>query len=137
MPPNPSLIALPKFAGKSGQLSFLEESKELPFDIKRVYWIYEVAEKSTRGEHAHLNSDRILICLHGSVEVSIENPKGEIFTFHLNEPWQALYFPRYHWGKFSFAQGSVLMALASCLYQDDQVETDYAKFKRLSSPIRP
>lgn len=126
---HPYLITLNKNAGKSGNLSFLEENNDLPIQIKRVYWIYEVSANAERGNHAHLTSDRIIVCVHGMAEIKIENVKGEIFSFSLSNPSQAVFLPRYHWIRIKLQQGAVLVTLASSLFEEDIVEKDYEKFK--------
>lgn len=127
----PYLIELPKNSSKGGQLSFLEESDQLPFKIKRVYWIYGIEAHTERGNLVHLNADRVMVCLRGSVQVRIENIDGENFSFHLQFPWQALYYPRNHWINIAVAPDSVMLVMASCVYVDDQTVTDYNKFKQL------
>src|SRR5688572_7725543 len=109
MPLDPYLITLTKNRSKEGQLSFLEKTEALPFDIKRVYWIYNVTQDAERGNHAHLNSDRIMVCVQGNVEATIENIHGNTFSFLLNDPGQALYYPRNHWIKLKIAAGSTLI----------------------------
>src|SRR5687767_4477785 len=113
---NPYIITLSKNSTKEGLLSFIEESEDLPIEIKRVYWIYDVSNDAERGNHAHLNSDRIMVCLQGKVEISIENIRGDIYSFILQDPGQALYFPRNHWIKLTITQGSVLVVMASCMH---------------------
>jgi hypothetical protein len=128
---SPYLITLSKNAGKSGYLSFIEESDDFPIDIKRVYWIYGNSQDTNRGDHAHINSDRILVCLQGAVHVTMESVEGKIFSFDLSEPWVALYFPRNYWINLEFDEGSLLIALSSCLFRDEKVERDYQNFKKL------
>jgi hypothetical protein len=128
---SPYLIPLSKNAGKSGYLSFIEESTDLPIDIKRVYWIYGNSQDAVRGNHAHINSDRILVCLQGTVHVKMESVEGKIISFDLNDPSIALYFPRNYWINLEFEEGSILIALSSCLFQDEKVERDYQNFKKL------
>ncbi|HEU5289679.1 MAG TPA: FdtA/QdtA family cupin domain-containing protein [Cyclobacteriaceae bacterium] len=124
------MITLTKNPGKSGNISFLEESHEM-FPIKRVYWIYDVTENAMRGNHSHLNSERIIVALQGSVEVSIENVQGESYSFNLHKPSQALFVPRLHWVKLKFEKNSLMIALSSCLFEDDVLLTDYTQFKQL------
>ena len=100
-------------------------------EIKRVYWIYDVFNLAERGDHAHLNSDRIMVCLQGSTYVSMENTQGKIFDFQLDDPTQALFYPRNHWIKLNINPGAILVVMASCLFEEDTVETDYARFKQL------
>jgi oxalate decarboxylase/phosphoglucose isomerase-like protein (cupin superfamily) len=133
MSTDPYLITLKKNSTKEGHLSFIEESKSFPIEIKRVYWIYDVSNGAERGDHAHLNSDRIMVCLHGSVKVSMENVQGNIFAFQLKDPGHALFFPRNHWIKLTLDPGAILVVMASCLYENEQVENDFEKFKQLVS----
>jgi hypothetical protein len=131
MPVDPYLIKLKKNSSKQGHLSFIEESPDLPIEIKRVYWIYDVLKEADRGDHAHMNSDRILVCVHGSITVSMENIHGSVFSFHLNDPGHALFFPRNHWIKLTLHPGAILVVMASCVYEVDVVENNYEKFKQL------
>ena len=128
---DPYLITLKKNSGKGGQLSFIEQSDDFPIDIKRVYWIYDVFNLAERGDHAHLNSDRIMVCLKGSTSVSVENVNGKVFDFELSDPSHALFYPRNHWIKLNIHPGAILVVMASCLFEHDRVETDYARFKQL------
>jgi oxalate decarboxylase/phosphoglucose isomerase-like protein (cupin superfamily) len=131
MSADPYLITLKKNSSKEGRLSFIEQSEDLPIEIKRVYWIYDISKGAERGGHAHLNSDRIMVCLHGSATISMENVQGNIFEFQLNDPGQALFFPRNHWIKLTLYPGAILIVMASCLYENDQVENNFGKFKQL------
>jgi hypothetical protein len=126
----PHLITLAKNPGKAGNISFLEESPET-FPIKRVYWIYDVSEDALRGNHSHVNSERILVSLQGNVEVIIESVQGENFSFDLRKPTQALVVPKLHWIKLKFEKNALMIVLSSCLFEDDVVLTDYNQFKQL------
>ncbi|UII29305.1 FdtA/QdtA family cupin domain-containing protein [Fulvivirga maritima] len=114
-------------AGKGGELSVIDED-QLPFQVKRSYWIYNLKEDAKRGGHVHLNSDRVLVCLQGEAEVKLRNKKGEEWDFVLNNPGSALYFPRQYWIDMSCKQGSILMALTSCGYAEDELETNWDNF---------
>ncbi|HYG02932.1 MAG TPA: FdtA/QdtA family cupin domain-containing protein [Chryseosolibacter sp.] len=126
----PYLTNLESHEGKSGSLSFLQESGEFPISIKRVYWIYGVAENADRGNHAHLNADRVIICMQGAADVHIENAKGKSWTFKLTTPAQYVFFPRNHWVKIKLPPQSILVTLASCLFEEDVLEKDYTKFRQ-------
>ena len=132
MKEQPYLITLPNVNSKSGQLSFLQEGTNLPIQIKRAYWIYDVEEDIVRGGHAHANSDRILVCVKGSVEVSLENKTGNKFTFALEDPYKALYFPRLHWIHMAMTARSIVIAFSSCVFEEDVMIKDYADFKRFN-----
>ena len=125
------MIELSKNNSKAEQLSFLEDSGDFPIGIKRVYWIYGIEKDVERGNHAHLNSGRIIVCLQGSTDITIENIACEIRTYHLHKPTQALFYPRNHWINLKIAKGSVVLARASCLYEQDKVEIAYPKFKQM------
>lgn len=126
----PHVITLSKNLGKSGNISFLEESQDM-FPIKRVYWIYDVTESALRGNHSHLNSERIIVALQGKVEVEIESVQGENYSFVLRKPSEALFVPRLHWIRLKCEKNAILVVLSSCLFEDDVVITDYNEFKRL------
>lgn len=128
----PYLITLPKVTGKSGRLSFMDQGRDLPIPVKRIYWIYDVEEGAQRGDHAHVNSDRVIICVKGSVSVALEDTSEKKYSFELNDPSNALYFPRLHWINLKFTADAILVVASSCTYSDDVMITDYDKFKTLS-----
>lgn len=110
-----------------GSLSFVE-SGNLPFDIERVYWIYDVDKGDKRGGHAHTSSDRLLVCTAGSAEVTLQNANGEKYLFTLTHPAQGLIFPANHWIDIEFLEKSVLMVLVSSSYENDEYLSDYDQF---------
>jgi len=130
---SPRIIQLPKVSSKSGLLSFIEEGADLPIDIKRAYWIYGSSALVKRGNHAHTNSDRVMVCMAGSVHIELENLSGEKFQFTLSHPAEALYFPRLHWIDLTLEPNTVLTVFASCLLEEDELVRDHADFKRLSA----
>ncbi|MBL3656490.1 sugar 3,4-ketoisomerase [Fulvivirga sediminis] len=123
----PHIIHLKTSAGKGGELSVIDEG-QLPFQVKRSYWIYNLKEDAQRGGHVHLNSDRILVCLQGEAQVKLRNRQGEEWNFTLNDPGKVLYFPQQFWIDMTCMQGSIMMALTSCSYAEDKLETDWDKF---------
>jgi hypothetical protein len=72
-----------------------------------------------------------MVCLHGLVEISVEDVHGNVFNFQLDDPGKALFFPRHHWIKITLHPKAILMVMASCLLEHDIVEKDYNKFKQL------
>ena len=126
---SPNLIRLQKISGKSGVLSYLDEDGQLPIKVKRIYWIYDVDDGAQRGDHAHLNSDRILICMKGVVHVDLEDPKGTSVSFTLDDPSLALYFPRHHWIKLRLDKDAILVVLSSATFKEDRIISDYSEFK--------
>ena len=131
MSADPYLITLKKHIAKAGCLTSIEQTNELPINIKRVYWIYDLEEEAERGNHANLNSDRIIVCIHGSASIKLESQAGKkTFAFELTAPNHALFFPRNHWISMKASKGSIVLCLASTLYHEDHFEKDYAKFRR-------
>lgn len=106
-----------------GQLVALEELKNIPFIIKRVYYMYDTGGGVQRGHHAHRSLEQILICVHGSCKILLDNgEEKEIVT--LDKPNEGLYIANNIWREmFDFSEDAVLMVLASELYD----ETDYIR----------
>ena len=82
----PHLIKVPQVASKSGTLSFMEVDGTLPFDVKQLYWIYNIEGEAHRGNHAHVNTDRVIICISGVIDAFVESIQGERYEFLLNDP---------------------------------------------------
>ena len=89
----PHLIDFELIEEPRGNLSYLEELKHVPFEVKRVYWLTEVPEQQTRGEHAHRSSQQVIICMQGMIEVILEHRNGEILSYTLNQPTIGLFIP--------------------------------------------
>lgn len=118
----------PSHGDERGQLVALEEYKDIPFEIKRVYYIYETADGVTRGRHAHKSLEQILICIHGSCKVLLDDgyEKEEIL---LKNPCEGLYVSNVMWREmFDFSPGAVLLVLASELYNESDYIRNYEEF---------
>lgn len=116
-----------------GQLVALEEFKEIPFEVKRVYYIYDTLSNVTRGYHAHKNLKQILICVHGSCKVKLDNGK-EIKIVPLDKPYEGLYVDNNIWREmFDFSEDAVLLVLASELYDESDYIRDYNEFLKFIS----
>ena len=111
-----------------GQLIALEEYKDIPFSIKRVYYIFDVEPGVVRGYHAHKSLQQVLICVHGSCKVLLDNGKEkEVIT--LDRPCEGLYISNSMWREmFDFSKNAVLMVLASDLYDEDDYIRNYDEF---------
>ena len=127
----PCIITVPKVNSKSGTLSFMEVDGTLPFDIQQLYWIYDIEGEAHRGNHAHVNSDRVIVCISGTIEAIIESITGEVYEFHLNDPAAALYYPKLHWIKLKFNKGAIAIVGASNTFKEDVVIKDFQEFKKL------
>lgn len=111
-----------------GQLVSLEEYNDIPFEIKRVYYMYDTVPDQVRGNHAHKSLEQILICIHGSCKVRLDNGH-EKKTVFLEKPYEGLYVPNNMWREmFDFSPDAVLMCLASEVYQEDDYVRDYDEF---------
>ena len=110
-----------------GQLVALEEFNDIPFEIKRVYYMYDTKEGVRRGYHAHKSLQQILICIHGSCKILLDNGK-EKKKVYLEKPYEGLYVPNNMWREmYDFSPDAVLMCLASEVYNEDYIR-DYQQF---------
>ena len=111
-----------------GQLIALEEYKDIPFDIKRVYYMYDTRDDVVRGCHAHKNLQQILICVNGSCRIRLDNGKEKEEVL-LNKPFEGLYLTSDIWREmYDFFPGTVLMVLASEYYNENDYIRDYDEF---------
>ena len=111
-----------------GQLVALEEFKDIPFKIKRVYYMYDTAEGIVRGYHAHKTLEQILICIHVSCKILLDNGKEKKIV-PLEKPYEGLYVANNMWREmYDFSADAVLMVLASELYDENDYIRDYDEF---------
>ena len=111
-----------------GQLIALEEHKDIPFEIKRVYYMYDTKEGVRRGFHAHKSLEQILVCIHGSCKVLLDDGK-EKKTVFLEKPYEGLYIPNNMWREmYDFSKDAVLLVFASDYYREEDYIRDYDKF---------
>lgn len=111
-----------------GQLVALEEGKEIPFQVKRVYYMYDTVEGVRRGYHAHKCLEQILICVHGSCKILLDNG-SETEVVSLDTPFEGLYISNDMWREmYDFSPDAVLMVLASELYDEADYIRNYDEF---------
>ena len=111
-----------------GMLVALEEGKEIPFSVKRVYYLYDTVDDVRRGFHAHKCLEQILICIHGSCKIHLDNGK-ETAEVDLNTPYEGLYVSNDMWREmYDFSPDAVLMVLASELYDESDYIRNYDEF---------
>ena len=123
------LIELPKIVDRRGNPSFFESGNQIPFTIKRTYWIYDVPGGETRGGHAYRNLHEIVIALSGSFDVHVESATG-IEVYSLNRSYKALYLPPGSWRSLqNFSTNSVALVAASEMYDEKDYIRDYQEFK--------
>ena len=132
---NCKLIDLPKIADPRGNLTFIEGQRHLPFDIKRVFYLYDVPGGADRGGHALKQTHQFLIAMSGSFDVVVYNGK-EKHRIHLNRSYYGLYLPPMIWREMdNFSSGSVCLALASEPYSEQDYYRNYAEYLRAVSEI--
>lgn len=111
-----------------GMLVALEEYSDIPFEIKRVYYMYQTKEGVRRGFHAHKSLQQILVCIHGSCKVLLDNG-SEKKTVSLERPYEGLYVANNMWREmYDFSEDAVLLVLASEVYREEDYIRDYEKF---------
>ena len=116
-----------------GALTVTEQGRDVPFDIRRAYWIYDVPSGESRGGPAHKELRQLLVAISGSFKVVLDNGK-ERREIMLNHPWQGLLIVPGVWRTLEdFSSGAVCLCLASEHYDEEEYIRDYAEFKTLYS----
>lgn len=122
------IITLPKISDPRGNLTFIEGGSHIPFDIQRVYYLYDVPGGAQRGGHAHKNLHQLIIAMSGSFDVVLDDGKNK-HRYHLNRSYNGLYVCPMIWRELdNFSSGSVCMVLASNRYDEDDYYRDYQDF---------
>ncbi|MDI9437935.1 MAG: FdtA/QdtA family cupin domain-containing protein [Euryarchaeota archaeon] len=125
-------IYLPKIEDVRGNLTFIEENEHIPFDIKRVYYLYDVPGGESRGGHAHRELEQFIIAANGSFDVIIDDGYNRD-RFHLNRSYYGLYIPNMIWRELdNFSSGSVCLVLASSPFNEEDYIRDYQCFRDLA-----
>lgn len=124
----PQIIDLPKKLDKRGNLSIIEEFKNIPFKIERTYWIYDVPGGEARGGHAYRENEEFIVALSGSFDVVLDNGKVRQ-TYSLNRSYYGLYVPKGYWREMNnFSTNSLALVLASTPYTPEDYIYDYNQF---------
>lgn len=122
------ILNLPKIGDARGNLSIIEQFKQIPFEIKRVYWIYDVPGGYDRGEHAYKENQEFIVALSGSFDVVLDDG-AEKKTYRLNRSYMGLYVPKGMWRKMTnFSTNSLAVILSSTEYSDEDYIMDYDEF---------
>tara|TARA_B110000208_G_scaffold145459_1_gene175458 strand:- start:51 stop:464 length:414 start_codon:yes stop_codon:yes gene_type:complete len=125
------IIDLPKIKDKRGNLSFVEGENHIPFEIKRVYWIYDVPGGEHRGGHAFREQSEFIVALSGSFDIEIDNGK-DIETYRMNRSYYGLFVPQGLWRQMkSFSTNSLALVIASTSFNARDYIRDYKEFKLL------
>jgi hypothetical protein len=124
------IIELPKVADPRGNLTFIEGGRHVPFDIARVYYLYDVPGGASRGGHAHRDLQQVLIAMSGSFDVVVDDGTARR-SYTLNRSYFGLYLPNMIWRELvNFSSGAVCTVLASHRYSEADYFRDYGDFTR-------
>ncbi len=124
------LVDLVKIADPRGNLTFIEGSRHIPFEIQRVYYLYDVPGGAERGGHAHRELQQFIIAMSGSFDVLLDDGLKRA-RFHLNRSYYGLYVSNMIWRELNnFSSGSVCLVLASTRYEESDYYRDYHEFTK-------
>ncbi|MDD3415401.1 MAG: FdtA/QdtA family cupin domain-containing protein [Lachnospiraceae bacterium] len=125
---NYKILSFEEHGDYRGTLISLEEMKNIPFDTKRVYFMFNALDDVRRGFHAHRHLKQVLVCTHGSCKIMLDDGKQKEDIL-LNEPSKGLYIESNLWREmYDFSKDAVLMVLASELYDEDDYIRNYDEF---------
>lgn len=121
-------LDLPKIVDHRGNLSFIESSRHIPFDIRRVYYLYDVPGGAVRAGHAHKELHQLVIAISGSFDIHLDDGIRKK-TIHLNRSYKGLYICPMIWREIdNFSSGAVCMVLASDYYDEKDYYRNYTEF---------
>ncbi len=122
------IINLPKIEDPRGNLTFFESFNQVPFNIRRIYYLYDVPGGASRGAHAHKELEQVIIAAAGSFDVVLDDGKDKK-TFTLNRAYEGLYMRGQIWRELlNFSSGSICLVAASLPYTEDDYIRDYSDF---------
>jgi hypothetical protein len=122
------IVDLPRITDPRGNLTMIEGGDHVPFDIARVYYLYDVPGGESRGGHAHRDLQQLIVAASGSFDVVVDDGTSTA-RFHLNRSYHGLYVPRLTWRELgNFSSGSVCLVMASLPYSEDDYYREYDDF---------
>lgn len=126
------MLEFPQLGDARGHLVVIEGMKDVPFEIKRIFYIYGSDKQVVRGQHANLHSEFVLINLAGSSKIKVKDGKGNEAVFTLRRPHTGIYLPRMVWkDMYDFSEDSVLLVIASEHYDANEYIRDFDEFTRI------
>lgn len=130
----PTIIDFPKIQDPRGNLTFLQHHDQIPFEIERVFWTYDVPGGEIRGGHAYKKQEEIIIALSGSFDVIIMNVDGISETFSLNRSYYGLYLPAQTWRHIeNFSTNSLALHISSESFSKEDYIRDFEELKSLKN----
>ena len=128
--PEPYLLSFDQIGSAAlGQLISTQQAGNLPFAVKRVFWVFNTPPDVQRGNHANKVTQEVMIAVQGAVTVETESRSGQKQTFTLNDPQKGLYIPTYCWLTINFAPGTILLCLTSTDFDEADYMLDLAEFR--------
>lgn len=128
-----NIVQLPRIYNPAGNITAVNNGKEIPFDIKRIYYLFDVPGGEARGGHAHAELKQLIVAASGSFDIIIDDGNVKR-TFHLSRPYMGLYVPAGLWRELdNFSSGSICLVLASAEYNEADYLRDYTKFREWKS----
>ena len=119
-----------------GRLAPIEFHKDVPFKVKRMFYVFGVHNQNDRGKHSHYKTKQLLISINGVIDVKCDDGMGGVRTWKLNQPWKALYIPEMIWDEQVYnSKDSILLVLSNTLYDPSDYIEDYEKFKEIKNGI--
>lgn len=126
---SPKLIEFQKIGKPElGYISVGQHHKNIPFDIKRIYWVYDTPEAVERGNHANRSGQYVLVSLKGKVDIFLENIKGIKYHYILSDPNQGLFIPELHWRRLKMGPEVVCLSISSAEFDEKDYIRDYQEF---------
>ena len=123
-----ALIDLPKIENRSGNITAIENNLDIPFEVKRIFYLYDIPGGESRGAHAHKQCQQFLVAASGSFEVQLDDGI-EKKTVMLNQPYKGLYVPPGIWAsEINFSSGAICLVMTSDKFDEDDYIRDYQDF---------
>lgn len=123
-----AMLELPSINNRSGNITAIQNKEEIPFDIKRIFYLYDIPGGESRGAHAHKKCHQFLVAASGSFEVQLDDGKVKK-TVMLNQPFRGLHIPPGIWAsEVNFSSGAICLVLASHTYDESDYIRDYKEF---------
>lgn len=125
------LIELPKISDRAGNITIIENSINIPFDVKRIFYLYDIPGGQSRGAHAHIECHQFLVAVSGSFEVELDDGINKK-TVYLNQPYKGLHIKPGIWAsEVNFSSGAICLVLASHYYDENDYVRSYLTYKNL------
>ena len=127
------LFNLRKVIESDGNLVPIESKHDIPFDIKRIFYVYGVKNQDDRGKHSHYKTKQVLICLSGKIDVIVDDGVHRK-KYRLSKPYEAVYIPEMIWDEQNYlSEDSLLLVLSNTYYDTDDYIEDYEEFKKIKN----